>query len=84
MDGVITLRKKSPLRLAWQFTGQQRADWPSWVSATCEPIDIQSMCLDRRSGAQIVRLGEWLIRDMDAKDLEHWTDATLWRVYEVA
>lgn len=67
--------------VAWQFGGQPLQDWPGWVQATCslhKDADGKfELRHERRSGTQIVYLGEWLVRDLDG-GIDFYTDAEIW------
>ena len=67
--------------VAWQFVGQPLQEWPSWVQAACSlhkdadgKFELRHA---RRSGTQIVYLGEWLVRDLDG-GVDFYTDAEIW------
>ena len=66
--------------VAWQFVGQPLSEWPYWVQATCslqrDPEGKFELRHERRSGTQIVYLGEWLVRDLDG-GIDFYTDAQL-------
>ncbi|RJF64232.1 hypothetical protein [Rhodopseudomonas palustris] len=84
MDPVLHLSRR-PLDsglLAWQFRGQPFHQWPSWVQGCCSlqrgvegRVELRH---DRRSGAQIVYLDEWLVRDLDG-GISFYTDAEMRR-----
>lgn len=67
--------------VAWQFLGQPLPEWPNWVQATCvlqrDPDGKFELRHQRRSGTQIVYIGEWLVRDLDG-GIDFYTDAELW------
>jgi hypothetical protein len=67
--------------VAWQFVGQPLPEWPSWVQSSCslhKDADGKfELRHDRRSGTQIVYLGEWLVRDLDG-GVDFYTDAEIW------
>jgi hypothetical protein len=71
--------------VAWQFLGQPFPEWPGWVQATCRlqrgPDGALELRHDRRSGAQIVYLREWLVKDLDG-DVAYYTDAELRRDFQ--
>lgn len=71
---------------AWQFTGQPLHEWPSWVQDTCRirkgddgRLELLHM---RRSGAQVVYLEEWLVKDLDGEACFYTSDA-MRREFEV-
>lgn len=67
--------------VAWQFLGQPLQEWPSWVQSNCslqKDVDGKfELRHERRSGTQIVYLGEWLVRDLDG-GVDFYTDAEIW------
>lgn len=72
--------KSQPLR-AWQF-GDERGidDMPTWVQShvRCHGTDL---ILVRRSGDQLIRRGEWLLKHPDRRDLMWCTDSGYRRDY---
>ena len=89
MDSTLTLkpRPSNIALIAWQFSGQPLHQWPSWVQSCCtlQRSDDGQMELrhQRQSGAQIVYLGEWLVRDLDG-GIAFYTDAELRKAFEIA
>jgi hypothetical protein len=73
--------------IAWQFNGQPLHEWPGWVQAGCalqRANDGQfELRHERRSGTQIVHLGEWLVRDLDG-GVCFYTDAEVRRQFDIA
>jgi hypothetical protein len=72
--------------IAWQFLGQPLHEWPAWVQASCSlqwdddgKLELRH---ERRSGAQIVYLNEWLVKDLDG-GVCFYTDAELWKEFEL-
>lgn len=67
--------------VAWQFLGQPLPDWPGWVQSVCslqrDSDGIFELKHVRRSGTQIVYIGEWLVRDLDG-GIDCYSDAELW------
>ena len=67
--------------VAWQFLGQPLPEWPHWVQSNCslqKDADGKfELRHERRSGTQIVYLGEWLVRDLDG-GVDFYTDAEIW------
>ena len=89
MDSTLTLKPRptNVALIAWQFTGQPLYEWPSWVQSCCTlqrcddgPIELRH---ERRSGPQIVYLGEWLVRDLDG-GICFYTDAEIRKQFEIA
>jgi hypothetical protein len=71
--------------IAWQFLGQPLHEWPTWVQSSCSlqrgddgKLELRH---ERRSGAQIVYLEEWLVKDIDG-GVDFYTDAELRRAFE--
>jgi hypothetical protein len=73
--------------LAWQFVGQPLHEWPSWIQSNCPLQRCEDGRLElrheRRSGTQIVYLGEWLVRDLDG-GVCFYTDAEIRRQFDIA
>jgi len=73
--------------IAWQFTGQPMHEWPSWIQSSCSLQRCEDGHLElrheRRSGTQIVYLGEWLVRDLDG-GVCFYTDTEIRRQFEIA
>ena len=71
--------------IAWQFLGQPLNEWPTWVQSSCSLQRGENGKLElrheRRSGAQIVYLEEWLVKDIDG-GVNFYTDAELRREFE--
>ncbi|KIZ41269.1 MULTISPECIES: hypothetical protein [Rhodopseudomonas] len=86
MDNILHLRPRpTPATLiAWQFLGQPLHQWPRWVQAGCilqrGPNGKLELRHERRSGVQIVYLGEWLVKDLDG-GVCFYTDAELHREF---
>jgi hypothetical protein len=82
---ILKPRPNNAALVAWQFLGQPRHEWPSWVQACCtlQRSDDGNLELrhERRSGAQIVYLEEWLVKDFDG-GVCFYSDAELWRTFE--
>lgn len=82
---LLTPRPSVSALVAWQFLGQPLHEWPSWVQASCTlqrggdgRLELRH---ERRSGAQIVYVEEWLVRDIDG-GVNYYSDAELWREFE--
>jgi hypothetical protein len=84
---VLRPRPSSANLLAWQFLGQPLHEWPLWVQNTCSlqrgPDGKLELRHDRRSGAQIVYMGEWLVKDLDG-GICFYSDAELWKEFETS
>jgi hypothetical protein len=69
MSDSILIRERSTPKIAWQFRGQPLQEWPTWVQSCCTLQRGEDGKLElrheRRSGAQIVYLEEWLVKDLD-------------------
>jgi hypothetical protein len=64
----------------WQYTGHTPP--PGWVIGCVELRPNGELYLRRRSGLQLIRQGEWLIRDLDGEP--SWaTDAEFARDYQL-
>jgi hypothetical protein len=78
-------RPSAAVHLAWQFLGQPLHEWPSWVQAICSlrrgPDGKLELRHERRSGAQIVYLQEWLVKDLDG-EVCCYSDSALRRTFE--
>jgi hypothetical protein len=89
VNSTLTLKPRptNTALIAWQFTGQPLYEWPSWVQSSCslQRSDDGQLELrhERRSGAQIVYLGEWLVRDLDG-GICFYTDAEISKQFEIA
>jgi hypothetical protein len=80
-------RSNNTALIAWQFLGQPFHEWPSWVQSSCSlqrdadgKLELRH---ERRSGAQIVYLEEWLVRDLDG-GVYFYTDVEFWREFAIA
>ncbi|MET0970619.1 MAG: hypothetical protein ABWY18_15575 [Tardiphaga sp.] len=87
MNAIVHLKPR-PVQatlIAWQFLGQPFPEWPSWVQSNCKmqrgPDGAMELCHARRSGAQVVYLDEWLVKDLDG-GISYYTDAELRREFE--
>jgi hypothetical protein len=89
VDTIVHLKPRPPAAtlVAWQFIGQPLHEWPSWVQSSCSlqrdsdgKLELRH---ERRSGVQIVYLGEWMVRDLDG-GVCYYTDAELRLTYETA
>src|SRR5207237_9777608 len=73
--------------IAWQLTGQQLDEWPSWVQSSCSLRRSDDGHLElrheRQSGTQIVHLEEWLVRDLDG-GVCFYSDAELRKEFDIA
>ena len=78
-------RLRTATQEVWQYDGYAFSVplMPSWVFACTERRD-GSLYLVRRSGKQIIHVGEWLLRDLDDVDPEWVDDATFQREYELS
>lgn len=82
MDTILHLAPRPPAAtlIGWQFCGQPLHQWPSWVQASCALQRGDDNRLElrhrRRSGTQIVYLGEWLVRDLDG-GVSYYSDADM-------
>jgi hypothetical protein len=88
VDTTLKLKPHSDnvVLIAWQFTGQPLHEWPSWVQSDCslQRRDGQlELRHERQSGAQIVYLGEWLVRDLDG-GVCFYTDTEIRRHFDMA
>lgn len=75
---------KTEPRDAWQYVPEQGAfEWPLWVlnSTSWGGENEDDLFLVRRSGKQLVKPGDWLIRDLDG-DPERLTDAEMRKQYQ--
>jgi hypothetical protein len=87
VDTILHLKPRPPAAtlIAWQFTGQPLHQWPTWVQASCslqrDADGKFELRHQRRSGTQIVYLGEWLVRDLDG-GICFYTNAELRREFE--
>jgi hypothetical protein len=80
-------RPSNQALIAWQFLGQPLHEWPSWVQSVCSlqrgddgQLELRH---ERQSGAQIVYLEEWLVRDLDG-GVCFYTDDEVRRQFELA
>lgn len=76
---TLYVRPRTEAREAWQWNGQ--ADWSAWVSACCVR-EGSALRLKRRSGTQLVYLGEWLVRDLDGEP-EWYRDCEMRRDFDL-
>jgi hypothetical protein len=89
VDSTLKLkpRPSNVALIAWQFTGQPLHEWPTWVQSSCSLQRCQDGQLElrheRRSGAQIVYLGEWLVRDLDG-GVCFYADTEIRRQFDIA
>ena len=89
VDSTLKLKPRpgNVALIAWQFTGQPLHEWPSWIQSSCSLQRCEDGHLElrheRRSGTQIVYLGEWLVRDLDG-GVNFYTDAEIRRQFEIA
>jgi hypothetical protein len=87
VNATVHLRPRpAPASLiAWQFLGQPFPEWPSWVQSTCTlqrgPDGAMELRHARRSGAQVVYLDEWLVKDLDG-GISSYSDAELRHEFE--
>uniref|UniRef100_Q07IH6 Uncharacterized protein n=1 Tax=Rhodopseudomonas palustris (strain BisA53) TaxID=316055 RepID=Q07IH6_RHOP5 len=87
MDTILHLRPRpaAATLVAWQFLGQPFHQWPTWVQASCTlqrgPDGQFELRHERRSGAQIVFMEEWLVKDLDG-GICFYTDVELRREFE--
>jgi hypothetical protein len=83
----LTPRPAPATLVAWQFVGQPLHEWPSWVQSSCtlqRDVDGKlELCHERRSGAQIVYLNEWLVRDLDG-GISYYSDDELRSAFETS
>jgi hypothetical protein len=88
VDSTLTLkpRPSNTALIAWQFSGQPLYEWPNWVQSSCSlqrgddgQLELRH---ERRSGAQIVYPGEWLVRDLDG-GICFYTDAEIRKQFEI-
>lgn len=83
------LHRRTPTQaaLAWQFTGQSFPEWPAWVQSCCTlsrgDCGQLELLHKRRSGSQIVYVGEWLVKDLDG-EVCSYTGDELGRTFEPA
>ena len=82
---VLTPRPTTSAVIAWQFLGQPLHEWPTWVQTSCklqrDPDGKLELRHERRSGAQIVYLNEWLVKDLDG-GVSYYTEEELRREFE--
>ena len=89
MNAILKLQPRSTnvALIGWQFTGQPLHEWPSWVQSSCSLQRSEDGHLElrheRQSGAQIVYLHEWLVRDLDG-GVCFYTDAELRNEFDIA
>jgi hypothetical protein len=83
----LNRRPSNVALIAWQFIGQPLHEWPSWIQSSCSlqrcddgQLDIRH---ERRSGTQVIYLGEWLVRDLDGGVCFN-TDAEIRRQFAIA
>jgi hypothetical protein len=87
VDTILHLKPRPPAAtlVAWRFVGQPLHQWPNWVQASCslqrDADGKFELRHERRSGTQIVYLGEWLVRDLDG-GVCYYNDAELRREFE--
>jgi hypothetical protein len=81
MERQMTLaRLKTPAVEVWQYWKYNPMTAP-WVYA-CTERRGDELYLDRRSGKQLIRAGEWLIRNLDGDPI--WMDDQAFRAtYEL-
>jgi len=77
---MTLVRPKSETREAWQYTGQPVEEWPMWVQGCCYQF-AEDAIIVRRSGQQIIRSSEWLVRNLDG-DPEWLTHDQMRKEYE--
>jgi len=78
-------RRPDPTVLVgWRYTGQPFPDWPVFVQQCCtqqrSPKGLTELRHNRNSGAQIVNIGEWLLRDPDGF-VNQYTDDEVRRLF---
>jgi hypothetical protein len=82
---LLQPRPATSALIAWQFLGQPSREWPTWVRANCSlqrgEDGRPELRHERRSGAQIVYLEEWLVKDLDG-GICFYTDAELRKEFE--
>jgi hypothetical protein len=82
---LLRPRPDSANFLAWQFLGQPLHEWPVWVQNACSlqrgPDGTLELRHERRSGAQIVYMSEWLVKDLDG-GVCFYSDEELWKEFE--
>jgi hypothetical protein len=82
---VLVRPRPTSTLVAWQFNGQPLHEWPGWVQSSCTLRRDEDGRLElrheRRSGAQVVYLGEWLVKDYDG-GVSFYTDAELRKEFE--
>lgn len=83
---ILRVSLKTPTLAAWQFNGQRADAWPHWVQRCCAQYinndGVPEIKHHRRSGIQILYLGEWLVCDPDGFTWFH-TDAGIRQLYDV-
>lgn len=81
---VVMVRPKAEQMYAWQYPGAVTGfDLPAWVAASITAAGADGLTMKRRSGRQLVRPCEWLVKHPDERDLIHCTDAEFKHDYEV-
>lgn len=83
----LTPRPTNVALIAWQFNGQPLHEWPIWIQSSCSlqrsedgPLELRH---ERRSGTQIVYVGEWLVRDLDG-GVCFYTDTEIRKEFDIA
>jgi len=76
---MTIVRPKTTTLQAWQFGSSTP---PVWVMDALKGIG-DDIFVVRRSGKQLLVLGEWLLKHPDERDLIWCTDAEFKRDYEV-
>ena len=78
---IVRVRPVSAIREAWQLTEVNFDTRPQWTLSWLRCRDGEYL-LNRRAGAQVICVGEWLVRDLDGEP-EWLTDKQFRRKYEV-
>lgn len=81
---TYTLHPRTEPVEVWQFTGQPSFAWPDWVKACCTMTrddDKPALRHARWSGAQLVKQGEWLARDV-AGEVDYYEPHELHREFD--
>jgi hypothetical protein len=77
----MKVRQIMPIQDAWQCDGPR----PNWVMNCTERKEEDGeavVVVRRRTGKQLVREGEWLVRDLDGDPL-WFTNNVFWEQYEM-
>lgn len=80
---MTLVRPKSETREAWQFQPGLWAEMPKWLSGRITLGHYRGdYILKRRSGNQLLKSGEWLVRSLDSREPEWLTHDQMRKEYE--